>query len=591
MFNKAMPLLTEELFSLFETTGNRLKYEDVYFKRRKFLSVFGISTYLWNRRSDAAKLEEILHEICNEECWALPAHVNRRENPDWRNTVDLFAAETAQALAEIVTLVGNISVDLKENIHAEIERRVLLPFEQHSQGWECCDHNWNAVCCGSIGSAAIYLLAGKDEERLKKMLQRICHSLTFYLNGFREDGACMEGIGYFTYGMTYFAGFAEQLFRYSNGKINLFANDKVRKIAEYQQKMYFSCGQTVSFSDGEMEARFRMGLTCFLAEQYDTVRLPNPAYAADFETDPCYRFMGLLRDVLWTKESAETVLSEEKENRDTNVNSMEPPLCTPRHDILPHAQWSICESKNGVGFAMKGGNNGEPHNHNDVGSFLYLAGGEQLICDLGAGEYTAEYFGEGRYNILCNSSEGHSVPIINGGFQQAGAQYQASSFEADGKGRTRIEFSDVYAEGTVDELIREAEVSLEDGRVIVTDEWRLRELLTEEGSSNRKNNTVYFTENLVTKGTVIVQGNIVHIRGKHTSCQVEIEGKVGKLRVLDKLHFDHEGKQETVRLIQWEVEPGQVLQAGEKGVSVYGISKYTIRLAGTEFEKGHTGFF
>ena len=38
-----MPNLTEELFALFETTGNRLQYEEVYFRRRKFLAVFGIA--------------------------------------------------------------------------------------------------------------------------------------------------------------------------------------------------------------------------------------------------------------------------------------------------------------------------------------------------------------------------------------------------------------------------------------------------------------------------------------------------------------------------------------------------------------------
>ena len=38
--------------------------------------------------------------------------------------------------------------------------------------------------------------------------------------------------------------------------------------------------------------------------------------------------------------------------------------------ILPDAQWSICRSRHGAGMAAKGGHNGEPHNHNDVGSFF-----------------------------------------------------------------------------------------------------------------------------------------------------------------------------------------------------------------------------
>ena len=35
MMDRAMPEADEELFSLYEKTGNRLRYEDVYFYRRK----------------------------------------------------------------------------------------------------------------------------------------------------------------------------------------------------------------------------------------------------------------------------------------------------------------------------------------------------------------------------------------------------------------------------------------------------------------------------------------------------------------------------------------------------------------------------
>lgn len=556
MRNETMPSLTEELFALFENTGNRLKYEDVYFARRKFLAVFGMAAYLWRRPADMVKLEEILVEICGEECWALPAHVNRRENPGWRNTVDLFAAETAQALSEIVVLLGEnvtqqglgLSREICERVKDETERRVLRPFEAAQQGWECSDHNWNAVCSGSIGSAAMYLLAGKEEKRLQSILQRVCYSLTFYLDGFREDGACMEGVGYFTYGMTYFTGFAEQLFRYSKGAIDLFDNEKVRRIAEFQQKIYFCSGRTVSFSDGDSAAKFRMGLTSFLSRKFDTVRIPDSRFAADFETDPCYRFMGLLRDYEWTKDATE--------------EGSEQPGCASRHDILPEAQWSICESKNGIGFAIKGGDNDEPHNHNDVGSFIYLVGGEPLITDLGAGEYTAEYFGEGRYNILCNSSLGHSVPICNGMLQRAGKQYKASSFTADGAGTTKIAFAGAYEDGVINELDRTTVFSLEEGTLWVEDRVQM--------SVGMGTELPVFTENLVTQGAVVLQENAVIIQGKRVSCMVQTEGKTKNLRVMEKNHSNHEGETEIVRLIQWEV-------LGEKGEEFHGVSKYTIR--------------
>lgn len=581
MRSEPMPQLTEELFALFETTGNRLCYENVYFNRRKFLAVYGIAAYLLKRHEDIVKLEEVLWEICAEECWALPAHVNRRENAEWYFTVDLFAAETAQALAEILMLMKEqqgkgLSKEICKRVKEEIERRVLVPFEKSRQGWECSDHNWNAVCGGSIGSAAIYLLAEKEKERLGAILKRICHSLTFYLAGFREDGACMEGIGYFTYGMTYFTGFAEQLYRYSGGNINLFANEKVRKIAEFQQKMYFMGGQTVSFSDGDKQAKFRMGLTCFLARQYDTVQIPDRKFACDFETDPCYRFMGLLRDMMWTqelgKEGAGSWAGEcrrgkaHSEKSSDTIAKKNTERSMSRQDIFPSAQWSICESENGVGFAIKGGDNGEPHNHNDIGSFLYLAAGEQFICDLGAGEYTGAYFGSERYEILCNSSEGHSVPIVNGDFQKEGKSYRTSVFEADGKGRTKLEFAGAYGEdGVLHTLIRRTDFSMENGSLMVTDCFNVQKnrlkgnrvkCLEASGICAAREPFVIITEQLVTQGEVELingQEQFVIIRGKNASCCIKILENAENLRVVEKVHSNHEGEEEIVRLIRWDL--------------------------------------
>ena len=534
----SLPKVTEELFALYETTGNRLNYEEVYFLRRKFLAVFAMASYIGKKEEDIRKLSEIVQEICEEECWALPAHVNRKEDKNWRNTVDLFASETAQTLAEIIGFINpslpkelQLSKTLCDRVGKEIEERVFTPFftsEPNYGCFECADHNWNAVCMGSIGSACIYLMQEKEKERLSACLQRVCHSLTFYLDGFREDGACMEGIGYFTYGMTYFVGFAEQLLRYSKGTINLFDNEKVQKIAQFQQKMYFASGKTVSFSDGEQKARFKMGLTSFLAKQYEGVRIPKKTLAAEFTSDTCYRFMGLLRDYLWTMEDGEESKTEDN-------------APTARHEILPDAQWSICESEAETALAIKGGTNGEPHNHNDVGSFCFVAGDEFLLTDLGAGEYTKEYFGAGRYDILCNSSLGHSVPMIGGCLQEAGTEHKASEFFADGAGTTVISFAGAYPRKVAKKLTRTTRFSLTAGDVMVEDAYALP-----KGTNS-------FTEQLVTQYSVELTGFEIKIRGKAYDAIVTLPKEVHDIRCVEKVHKNHEGKAETVRLVQWDI--------------------------------------
>ena len=46
MMDQPMPVAGEELFALYEKTGNRLIYEEVYFTRRKMLAVFGCLSIL-----------------------------------------------------------------------------------------------------------------------------------------------------------------------------------------------------------------------------------------------------------------------------------------------------------------------------------------------------------------------------------------------------------------------------------------------------------------------------------------------------------------------------------------------------------------
>ena len=38
LLDKSMPVLTEEKFAIYETTGNRSIYEKDYFERRRFLA-------------------------------------------------------------------------------------------------------------------------------------------------------------------------------------------------------------------------------------------------------------------------------------------------------------------------------------------------------------------------------------------------------------------------------------------------------------------------------------------------------------------------------------------------------------------------
>jgi hypothetical protein len=82
--------------------------------------------------------------------------------------------------------------------------------------------------------------------------------------------------------------------------------------------------------------------------------------------------------------------------------------------------------RKGLFLAAKGGHNAESHNHNDSGHFLVYLDGQPGIIDLGRETYTAQTFGDHRYDLLFTRGLGHNAPVIGGVEQAAGKEYLAT---------------------------------------------------------------------------------------------------------------------------------------------------------------------
>ncbi|MDQ0229855.1 heparinase II/III family protein [Metabacillus malikii] len=408
--------LTFTLFQQFEQTGSRLEYEKVYFEKRRRLGTFALMSLLEPDEDMYKKqLENIIWSILNEYTWCLPAHLtNRYETSKLRNsqqeknppayTIDLFSAETAFALSEILTLTKDwLSPLIMRRIEEEIDRRVFQPFLLTPQHWETATHNWAAVCGGSIGSAALHLL--ENEEDLSTIMERILATMDYYLEGFHDDGTCLEGYRYWQYGFGFYVYFADLLKRRTLDKMNLFNNEKVHAIALFQQKTFLYKNKVVNFSDAQQEESIFLGLTHYLHSIYEDVHIPENKLRASYTDDHCSRWAPAFRNLLWYQDDLQ---GKPWENETY---------------FLSESQWFISRYATTSGhfaFAAKGGHNDEPHNHNDLGHFILLRNNEVFLKDLGAGLYSADYFGKKRYDFICNSSFGHSVPIINQQGQQLG---------------------------------------------------------------------------------------------------------------------------------------------------------------------------
>ncbi|MCM3443645.1 heparinase II/III domain-containing protein [Metabacillus halosaccharovorans] len=412
--------LTFSEFTIFRDTGSRLEYERRYFAKRRRLNTFAIMSLLEPIQSIYLKeLQETIWSICNEFSWCLPAHLKNspemdaninqtffQVNQNPRNTIDLFAAETAFALSEIFSLTKHLLDPLiQKRMIDEVYRRVLLPYQNQSFEWEKSTHNWAAVCAGSIGAAALHIVA--DERMLSTTIERVLHTMNYYLKGFNDDGACMEGYGYWQYGFGFYVYFADLLKKKTDGVLDLLNTEKVHQIALFQQKCFINKNQVVNFSDSPEKGAVLLGLSHYLHEIYPDLEVPEVELRASFNEDHCSRWASAIRNLIWFDEQK----TGEKWQDDTYY--------------LKDSQWLISRN-DGYVFACKGGHNDEPHNHNDIGHFILQVKGETFLKDLGSGMYCDAYFNHERYTFLCNGSQGHSVPIINNQYQSEGAENYAT---------------------------------------------------------------------------------------------------------------------------------------------------------------------
>ena len=438
-------------YKLFWTTGDQKTHEQTYFRRRGILNASAILALIYpEEKKYFEKLEDVIFDLCNEYTWCLPSHIGAHSEKT-TNVADLFASETAFSLAEILVLHKEKLDDfIKELVVAEIKRRIIDPTLRLTEGWwweQRSRNNWLSVCGGSIGCTAM-LLFPEDFEKLKP---RIDKAMETYIESFLGEGICVEGCAYWDYGFGFFTIYADMLKTYTEGREDYFKREDVKAMAAFPQKMFLSGGAAVSFSDMGSSFYPSLGIIHYLKSIYpDSIKLPR-IEACTYGIKR-WRTSYIIRAVTWAdKKYAEL---------DEIGNS-------PEYFYFQKSQWYVNKRVH-YGFTAKGGHNKEPHNHNDIGHFIYAKGGKQILVDLGAGLYDRKYFSAERYTVLETSSRGHSVPIIDGELQKVGDQYKAEGVIAD-ENSFSLDISSAYGNEKINSLTRRFDLT--DDGVALTDEF------------------------------------------------------------------------------------------------------------------------
>lgn len=414
---KSWTVLPWTVFAENKINGNRVNYERLCFEKRRQLAALVMAEIMEGNGRFTHDVIDGIGSFCQETWWGIPAHYSKAIPLTELQEVDLFNAETASLIVWTRYMLEKqfdaFSPDLCKRIDREIERRILKPALANNYWWKTAGMNWNPWICSNWLTCV--LVCEKDEARKAEAIAQIKKATQAFIDAYPEDGGCDEGPGYWDRA----AASMFEVMRLINDGAD---NPKVRKMAAYAYKMYIGNDYCANFADAhenkavqQINIVYPFGLWlgdktmrefgAYLGRQKHILENPAALY------DKSGNFPTLGRELMFLRHIRDFIAETPRE-----------PLLK---DVwLPDLQ--IMTARRGHLFvAVKGGHNGESHNHNDVGSFVVYAKNEPLFIDPGVGEYTAKTFGKDRYDIWTMQSQYHNLPQINGVDQKDGKQYGA----------------------------------------------------------------------------------------------------------------------------------------------------------------------
>ncbi len=426
---KPVPELTDELFLDFSRTGNRTRCQSVLRQRHGRLPAFVMAECIENRGRFIPDIEQAVRDICSEKTWVMPAHDRSLANFKGETLeVDLAVAALSWNLATTHYWLGDkLSPESRELIQDELQRRTIGSMESYVKTgkprmwWATGTNNWNSVCLAGVTGTALAMEPSVERRAFfaaaaEKYVQN-------FMKGFTADGYCSEGMGYWNYGFGNFVLLAETLLQATGGRLDLFADPLVKEIALFGPRMEVVPGIYPSFADCAIGSKPDTRLMAFLSRRFELGM-------SDVEAGG----MGLAGG---SASSLFTFGLHGFDNSATAVPPVDDGVDRELRNWFSEAGILICrpnDPESGLGVALKGGHNGEHHNHNDVGSYVVALAGQTPLLDPGGEVYTARTFSRERYVSGVLNSFGHPVPRFGETLQKTGRDAAA--------GIVKTEFTD-----------------------------------------------------------------------------------------------------------------------------------------------------
>ncbi len=530
------PSVPITLYMDYSRTGNRIRFENNYKIRRRYLNTFVIAECLENKGRFLDAIIDGLFLLCEESAWQLPAHNSYNNKPGVnlmpdaaRPILDLFACETGAQLAMLYSLLKDRLDQISElicmRIEEELLHRILRPYLNCHFGWMgdkgFATNNWTIWCTQNVLLTVFLLTSQPSKHRAgaaiassaviswdtiqRQVLSKAGKSIDYFLAGYGEDGCCDEGAVYYRHAGLCLFNAMEVMNAVTDREFDFYRVPKIRNIATYICNVHVEDIYYINFADCSAVAG-----RCGAREYLFGKRIGDP---------------GMMKLAAKEYKATEDKILSEELNLFYRIQSLfanDEIEAYPSDGAILHKD--IYYESTGVFLAgdsryflaAKAGHNGDSHNHNDTGSIIVYKKGMPFLIDVGVETYSQKTFSPQRYEIWTMQSAYHNLPTINGVMQAGGRDYYAKDILAELKEDTASLSMDIAAayppEAGIESYRRW--VTMEKERnIIIEDRFRYRDafgegqcmltLMTYEKPSIREH--IIFIGNL---GEIRVDGDV-----------------------------------------------------------------------------------
>ncbi len=352
--------------------------------------------------------------------------------PDWNPSHFLDTAEMTHAFAigydwlyaglnqEEKTFIRSAIID--KGLQVYLDR--LADKDTHKSWYVRCQHNWNQVCNGGIGTGAL-AIADEAPELAEKVLSICINHMPLALQHYAPDGGWNEGPGYWHYASRYTVYFLAALQTALNNDFGLSDYPGLDNAGQF--RMHFEGPTGASFNYADAGSRVRGTHEMYWMAQ----RYTRPEYAW-FQRQDASSAHPL--DLIWySAEGGDPVTAGLP--LDIHYKGIDV--------VFLRSSWT---DPNAIFVGFKGGDNKANHSHLDLGSFVFDALGERWATDLGSDNYNMPgYFGDNRWTYYRLINESHNTLVIDGANQNPKAAAPIISMKTTNNGAFAIaDLSEAY---------------------------------------------------------------------------------------------------------------------------------------------------